>query len=123
MLTHTKILIWRVIGLTALLLGVVGLFLPIMPTVPFILLAAWAGSKGWPELEQYLLSHERFGPHIRNWRESGAISRSSKSIATIMFCGSLAMIWLLFPFDQALQAALTFVMICAIIWLWTRPDA
>lgn len=122
MLTHTKVLIWRAIGLIAFVLGVVGLFLPIMPTVPFILLAAWAGSKGWPELETYLLSHKHFGSHIRNWRESGAISRSSKSLATIMFCGSLAMIWLLFPLDYALQAILTFIMISAIVWLWTRPD-
>lgn len=122
MLSQTKILIWRFIGLTALLLGMVGLFLPVVPTVPFILLAAWAGNKGWPDLEEYLLSHKHFGPPIRNWRESGAISRSAKSIATIMLCGSLTMIWL-FPFHRGMQVSLTIIIVCVVIWMWTRPDA
>jgi uncharacterized membrane protein YbaN (DUF454 family) len=90
--------------------------------VPIMLLAAWAGSKGWPQLEQYLLSHEHFGPHIRNWRETGAISRSAKSVATIMFCGSIVMVWLL-PLHRNLQLGLTVFMIAAVIWLWSRPNA
>ena len=122
MLTHTKNLIWRFVGLIALLLGLIGLFLPVMPTVPFMLLAAWAGSKGWPELEHYLLSHEQFGPPIRNWRERGAISRSAKSISTLMLCGSLAMIWL-FPFHRILQTGMTIILVGVILWLWSRPDA
>lgn len=122
MLTHTRNLIWRFIGLTAFVLGLIGLFLPVVPTVPFMLLAAWAGSKGWPELERYLLTHEHFGPPIRNWRERGAISRSAKSLATVMFCGSITMVWL-FPLHHPLRMALTIFMVCAIVWMWTRPDA
>ena len=121
-LTHTKILLWRFIGLVALLLGLIGLFLPVVPTVPFMLLAAWAGSRGWPALDQFLLSHEHFGPPIRNWRETGAISRSAKIVATMMFCGSIAMVWL-FPLHQHLQTALTIFMLCVVAWMWTRPDA
>lgn len=122
MLLQTKNLIWRFVGLIALLLGFIGLFLPVVPTVPFVLLAAWAGSKGWPQLEQYLLTHERFGPPILNWRERGAISRSAKSIATVMFCGSIVMVWL-FPLSQPLQTILTIFMICVVVWMWMRPDA
>jgi uncharacterized protein len=122
MLAHTKNLLWRFVGLISLLLGLIGLFLPVVPTVPFMLLAAWAGSKGWPELEQYLLSHERFGPPIRNWRETGAISRGAKSVATLMFFGSIVMVWL-FPLHQHLQTALTIFMVLVIIWMWMRPDA
>lgn len=122
MLTHTRILLWRFVGLTAFVLGLIGLFLPVMPTVPFMLLAAWAGSKGWPELEQYLLDHQHFGPHIRNWRETGAISRSAKSIATVMFSGSIVMVWLL-PLHQYLQTGLTVFMVSVVFWMWMRPDA
>jgi len=122
MLAQTKTLLWRFIGLIALALGLIGLFLPVMPTVPFVLVAAWAGSKGWPELERYLLAHKHFGPPIRNWRERGAISRSAKSITTLMFCGSLSMVWLL-PLVRELQAALSIFMVVAIIWLWSRPAA
>lgn len=122
MLAFPRILFWRFVGLVALLLGLVGLFLPIMPTVPFVLVAAWAASKGWPELERYLLTHKHFGPPIRNWRERGAISRSTKSITTLMFCGSLSMVWLL-PFGRELQTALSVFMVIAVIWLWSRPDA
>jgi uncharacterized membrane protein YbaN (DUF454 family) len=122
LLTFTKILFWRVVGLVALLLGLIGLLLPVVPTVPFLLVAAWAGSKGWPRLEQYLLSHKYFGPQIRNWREKGAISRGAKFLTTVMFCGSLLMIWLL-PLHQHLQMGLSVFIAGALVWLWTRPSA
>lgn len=122
MLSSPQILFWRFVGLVALLLGLVGLLLPVVPTAPFILVAAWAGGKGWPQLEQYLLSHKYFGPQIRNWRKNGAVSLRAKSVTTVMFCGSLLMIWLT-PLHDHLQAGLSIFIVCALVWLWTRPDA
>ncbi|HNO41919.1 MAG TPA: DUF454 family protein, partial [Ottowia sp.] len=55
-------LLWRALALLSLLLGGVGAMLPVLPTVPFLLLAAWAASKGWPALEIWLLNHRRLGP-------------------------------------------------------------
>ena len=121
MLQQTKILLWRLFALIALLLGLIGVFLPVVPTVPFILVAAWAGSQGWPQLEQYLLTHQRFGPPIRDWRESGAIARRAKALATIMMGGSMTLLWLM-PLHPGLQAGVSAVMVCALIWLWSRPE-
>ncbi|HYD33859.1 MAG TPA: YbaN family protein [Methylophilaceae bacterium] len=122
MLTQIRKLLWRIVAAIALLLGVIGLFLPIVPTVPFVLLAAWASSKGWPQLEQYLLSHRYCGPQIRAWREHGAIARRAKYMAAIMIGGSIALLWLM-PLRLALQVGISVIMVAVIIWVWTRPDA
>jgi uncharacterized protein len=53
--------------------GIVGAFLPVLPTTPFLLVALWCFSKSSPKLESWLLSHPKFGPSLRNWREKGAI--------------------------------------------------
>ena len=58
-----------------------------LPTVPFVLLAAWAAGKGWPELEQWLLHHPRYGGSIRAWRQHGAVSRRAKWLASVMMAG------------------------------------
>ncbi|MFY7857254.1 MAG: YbaN family protein [Rubrivivax sp.] len=71
-------LLWRALALVCVALGFVGMFLPLLPTVPLLLVAAWAGSKGWPALEQWLLNHPRHGTAIRRWRDHGAVPRRAK---------------------------------------------
>jgi uncharacterized membrane protein YbaN (DUF454 family) len=120
-MTGMHILLWRCLAIIALLLGVIGAVLPIMPTVPFILLAAWAASKGWPALEGYLLEHPVFGKPIRQWREHGAVSRRAKWFATAaMACSLVFMQFLPVPLWVPLSAALVFVAV--LTWLWHRPE-
>ncbi|MGB1922749.1 MAG: YbaN family protein, partial [Alcanivorax sp.] len=66
-----RVLCWRSLAMLFVLLGMIGVVVPGMPTVVFLLLAAWAGSHGWPQLERWLLQHPRHGGHIRQWREHG----------------------------------------------------
>lgn len=122
MLIQTKTLLWRLLALLALGLGIIGAFLPIMPTVPFVLVAAWAGGKGWPELEAYLLAHPTFGKPIRNWRERGAVSLKAKILATAMVSVSVTMLWVS-PIPLLGQSIVTGLMVCVMLWLWTRPNA
>jgi len=122
MLRGTRNLLWKLVAAIALTLGIIGLFLPVVPTVPFILLAAWASSKGWPQMEQYLLAHECCGPHIRNWREHGAVSRRAKYLAAVTISSSIFILWWL-PLQLWLQISLTIIMASVILWLWRRPDA
>ena len=61
-------------------LGVVGAILPLMPTTIFLILAAWFFSRSSPRLEAYLMN-SRFGGSLRDWRQNGAISKRSKSLA------------------------------------------
>ena len=122
MLRGTRNLLWKLVAAIALTLGIIGLFLPVVPTVPFILLAAWASSKGWPQMEQYLLAHEYCGPHIRNWREHGSVSRRAKYLAAVTISSSIFILWWL-PLQLWLQISLTIIMASVILWLWRRPDA
>ena len=72
-------------GLLAVALGTVGIVLPLLPTVPFMILAAYCFARSSPALEARLLNHPKFGPHLFAWREKGAISRRGKWSATIAF--------------------------------------
>jgi len=78
MLSHAARLTWLVIGFLALALGVLGIFLPLLPTTPLVLLAAFAFARSSERLHQWLLDHNIFGALIANWRRHGAISRSAK---------------------------------------------
>lgn len=111
---------WLVAGLVSVATGVIGIFLPLLPTVPFLILAAFCFARSNPVWEQKLLDHRIYGPHIRNWRERGAITRKAKYAATAAFAASigfglwaLSMPWVLAP---PIIAALS------LTWLWTRPE-
>jgi len=74
---------WRAAGALALLLGIIGIALPLLPTTPFLLLAAFCFSKGSERVHDWLVAHPRLGTPIREWREHGAISRRAKVAAGI----------------------------------------
>jgi uncharacterized membrane protein YbaN (DUF454 family) len=73
--------LWLAIGLFFLALGLVGAVLPVLPTTPFLLVAAGAFAKSSPRLHGWLLGHPVLGPPIRNWEENGAISIGAKRLA------------------------------------------
>ncbi len=114
-------LLWRALAVISLLLGIVGIALPVMPTVPFLLLSAWAAGRGWPQLEARMLAHPRWGPPIRHWRERGAVPRRAKWFATAGMTGSAALLWLL-PLPLWVRIAVPSIMLCVGIWLWMRPE-
>jgi len=113
--------LWRLLAGVLLVLGVVGAFLPVLPTVPFLIAAAWAAGRGWPALEQWLLTHPRYGEHIRRWRESGAVPRRAKWAATTMMSAS-AVLLLFIDIPLALKVGVPLVMAAVAIWLWRRPE-
>lgn len=88
-----KRLIFRMLGFLAVALGAVGAVLPIMPTVPFLLLAVYFFARSSPELEQKILDHPHWGPQVRDWRERRAISRKSKTIAILAMTVGAVFTW------------------------------
>lgn len=73
-------------------LGIVGAFLPVMPTTPFLLVALWAFSKSSPRLKHWLMNHPRYGPTLRNWHDYGAIGTNIKLVAVIAMLASIGML-------------------------------
>ena len=74
-------LIWLVVGLAALAAAAIGVLLPLIPTTPFVILAAFAFMKSSRRLHDWLITHRIFGPVILDWRKHGAISKPAKTIA------------------------------------------
>ena len=107
-------------GLTALALGAIGVALPIMPTVPFLLLAAFCFARSHPEWEARLLDHPHYGPSLRDWRERRAISRRAKIAAVTAMTVGVGFTWLAvgWPWVMISVAVLT---ICG-TWIWTRNE-
>jgi uncharacterized membrane protein YbaN (DUF454 family) len=110
------------LSLTSLALGVIGAFLPVLPTVPFILLAAWAATKGSPRLSHWMETHPKMGPMIMDWRNGGVVSRKAKWLATVMMsCGAVTMSFIVRPWW--IPAGVIGIMFAVAVWLWQRPEA
>ena len=111
---------YLVAGFLSLALGSLGLFLPIPPTVPFVILAAFCFARSSPALERRLVEHPRFGTHIVAWRERRAISRKGKTAAAIAFAVSALLGFVL------LDPPLSFIPAGATLiggsWVLTRPS-
>ncbi len=103
--------------------GVVGAFLPLLPTTPFLLLAVACFTRSSPRLEAWLMNHPRFGPPLQNWRRNGAISRRAKVAALSLMAASYG-IFLVGTSPPLWRAALVLaVMLGSSIFIVTRPDA
>lgn len=108
---------WLMVGT-----GIVGAFLPVLPTTPFLLLALWCFSRSSPKLEAWLLSHPKFGPSLRNWKETGSIARRAKVAALSVMAISYAVFWFGShppPLRAAIVAA---IMLCSSLFIITRPE-
>lgn len=113
--------LWLVLGLASVALGVIGAFLPILPTVPFLILAAFAFSRSNPAWEEKLLNHPRYGATLRAWRDKGIISRTGKKAATGAFAVSVILGLLLTGLPWSLIPPV--VAVICLSWIWTRPEA
>jgi len=82
-------LLWTFVGIVFLAIGAIGVVLPLLPTTPFLLLAAYCFARSSPRLHGWLLDHPSFGPLINNWEQYGSIDRRSKRIAMIVILFTL----------------------------------
>jgi uncharacterized membrane protein YbaN (DUF454 family) len=112
---------WWLLAYAALGLGVVGIFLPGLPTVPFILLSAFAAARGSERLHRRLLDDPRFGPMIRDWQQHGAVSRRAKRLAVTMMSLCAVIMFLTAP-RWWMAASGTAIMAIVATWLWQRPE-
>lgn len=116
-----KTVFWRILVVIFVSLGFIGAFLPVMPTTVFLILAAWAASKGWPQVDAWLLNHPKYGANIRTWREHGMVPRKAKWWASgMMLISGILMLFTNAPLLVKIFTDLTMFVVC--IWLWKRPE-
>lgn len=115
-----KQVVYRVLGVLSVVLGVIGAFLPLLPTTPFLILAAWLFSRSHPEWEAKLLAHPKAGPAIRAWRDHRAIPLFAKRLASTLMAVSVIGAWLILPAPWAALPSIVAVLVLA--WMWTRPS-
>lgn len=95
--------LYTVIGTISLILGIIGIFLPLLPTTPFLLLTATMYFRSSPHLYHWLIRQKYLGSYIRNFRESKAIPLHAKVV-------SVSLIWI----------TLSYCAIWTLPYLWTR---
>ena len=104
-------------GILALLLAIIGLFLPLLPTTPFLLLASACFARGSTRLHRWLLHHRVFGVYLRNVEAGNGIPLKAKIVALAMMWTSLA--YSIVRFDHlGLRIALLAIGCAVSIYLW-----
>jgi len=112
--------IYLICGIVCVGLGVVGAVLPILPTVPFLLLAIFCFSRSRPEWARRLYEHPRYGPALRQWRDRRAIGRKAKLSAIAAMAFSAGFTWWLVGWPWAAVAGT--ILLATSIWIWTRAE-
>ncbi len=115
-------LLYIFLGWIFFLLGVIGIFLPLLPTTPFLLLAGFCFSKGSKKFHAWLINHKYFGPPINDWKSQGVIRIQHKCLATLMLTISAVFI---FPKQQIpLIGKISFAVIACgvLLFIWSRPS-
>ncbi|MEL6522002.1 MAG: YbaN family protein [Pseudomonadota bacterium] len=115
-------IVWATCGIIALCLGTLGIALPLLPTVPFLLLAAFCFARSSPQLHKWLIEHPVFGPPIQDWSRNGSIGLPAKRAAT----ASIAVVFLISVFlglSIYLLAIQAVVLSMVLLFIWTRPTA
>lgn len=107
-------------GLASVGIGAIGALLPIMPTVPFLLLAVFCFARSNPEWEQRILDHPQWGPQIHDWNERRVIRRPAKVAAVTAMSAGAIVTWLTLgvPWVYASLA----ILVVAGGWIITRNE-
>jgi uncharacterized membrane protein YbaN (DUF454 family) len=113
--------LWLVAGIVSLVVGVIGIVVPLLPTTPLVLLAAFCFSRGSERCETWLLAHPRFGPMVIDWRNHGAVPLRAKQFATVMMTISSVGSW--WVIHSPWRWAPGVCCLAVALWLWSLPTA
>lgn len=111
---------WKTAGVIAVALAVIGIVLPILPTTPFLLVAAFCFDRGSPAMHKWLINHAHLGPVIQNWHDYGAVPMSAK-ITAVVFMTSALLLGFYFDLKPWVLILQAIIFTAVAIFLITRP--
>lgn len=111
-----------VLGWLSFTLGVIGFFLPVLPTVPFLVLTAYCFSRGSPRLYNWLMSHKWFAKPILDWQKYRVIKLSSKIIATLMLLTSSAFMLMRPTVTETIKIVYSIVIVGVLVFIWSQRN-
>lgn len=113
---------WASFGVAALSLAVLGIFIPGLPTTPFVLLAAACFSRSSVRLHNWLRRHPRFGQLIHDWENGRRIRRKAKINALMVMGLGMVVSSILLISKPILLAVTLGAVTCVAVYVWTRPE-
>lgn len=119
-----RVLRWIYIlaGWLSLLVGLIGVWLPLLPTTPFVLLAAFCFSQGSKRLHDWLRNSRLFGPMILDWEKYHGIRTPAKVTATVLIAGLFAYTLIVVEVPAWVKLIHLLISVSVLAFLWTRPD-
>lgn len=113
--------LYGLLAYTSLIIGLIAIVVPGLPTTEFILLAAWAATKSSPRLSAWLENHKLFGPMLHNWRNGKVITRRTKVSTTVSMVICSLVMWFTLKQHWPVYAAIA-GMVLVNLWIWSRPE-
>jgi len=115
-----KRILYLLLGWFSLISGIIGIFLPLLPTTPFVLLAAWCFSKSSKRFHTWLLNHKFFGPIVHDWQSSDGIPRRARNRAILfMWIGMTISMFVVSRFWATI--GLLIIGLCVMTYLLRMP--
>ncbi len=113
--------IYLFVGAISLAAGILGIFLPVLPTTPFILLSAWCFFRSSSKIYEWVISNERFGPTIENYQQGRGITKSTKIKAIVMMWLTISASVYFYIKNMYLIAFLYIIAISVTVYLYRLP--
>lgn len=111
------------LGWSCMVLAVLGVVLPLLPTTPFVLVAAYAFSKSSSRFHQWLMNHKIFGPLVRDWQNGGVIGIQAKMMATLSIVLMVSLSFYLLSSSMQLVIVLSVIIMAVLAFIWSRPSS
>lgn len=115
--------LYLALGFVFVALGVIGAFLPLLPTTPFLIAAAACFARSSPRLESWLIGHPRFGPVLSSWRKHGAIPRTAKLLALAGVGSGFLLFLVTSNPDPLMILGVGAFMLGSLAYVFSRPTA
>ncbi|WP_406603994.1 YbaN family protein [Bartonella gliris] len=122
-ISHSLRICTSIVGWVMVVLGIIGIVLPIMPTVPFLIVASWCFSRSSPRFHSWLNNHRIFGPPIKKWEEKRAIPPFLKVFAVVSMAGGFLSFWVMVHPALWFALLVSAILLLIAIYIVTRPSS